>query len=218
METNRLSLLKRSLGNKDLNDLVTIWWPCVTHLQCLFQCVFHLVCCTTRKVMPGSIGSSGWVGGGGGARNMKSMWPPLAAIFFMTYFYRAWGGAWPPRHPPGSATVPNNNDKSKQTLTNQQWCSPYLEVNTISYLPQTKFGTRYCFYTCLSAILFTMGGPVYTPRQTPPGQTPPNRHTPWADTPRQTPTPLPDGNWSGRYASYWNAFLCNSLIVLHSFE
>ena len=29
---------------------------------------------------------------------MKSMGPPLAAIFFMTYFYRA-GGAWPPRHP-----------------------------------------------------------------------------------------------------------------------
>ena len=26
--------------------------------------------------------------GGGGRRNMKSMWPPLAAIFFMTYFYR----------------------------------------------------------------------------------------------------------------------------------
>ena len=30
---------------------------------------------------------------------MKSMWPPLAAIFFMTYFYRALGGPWPPRHP-----------------------------------------------------------------------------------------------------------------------
>ena len=26
---------------------------------------------------------------------MKSMWPPLAAIFFMTYFYRAWGGHGP---------------------------------------------------------------------------------------------------------------------------
>ena len=27
---------------------------------------------------------------------MKSMWPPLATIFFMTYFHRAWGGgAWP---------------------------------------------------------------------------------------------------------------------------
>ena len=31
---------------------------------------------------------------------MKSMWPPLAAIFFMTYLYRAGGGGpWPPRHP-----------------------------------------------------------------------------------------------------------------------
>ena len=43
--------------------------------------------------------------GGGGARNMKSMWPPLAAIFFMTYLYRAGRGHGPPRHPPGSATV-----------------------------------------------------------------------------------------------------------------
>ena len=46
-----------------------------------------------------SIGSSGWVGGGRGTRNMKSMWPPLLAIFFMTYFYRALGGAMAPRHP-----------------------------------------------------------------------------------------------------------------------
>ena len=35
----------------------------------------------------------------GGARNMKSMWPPLTAIFFMTYFHRA-RGPWPPRRPP----------------------------------------------------------------------------------------------------------------------
>ena len=43
--------------------------------------------------------------GRGGARNMKSMWPPLAAIFFMTYLYRA-GGAWPPLGtPPGSTTA-----------------------------------------------------------------------------------------------------------------
>ena len=45
-----------------------------------------------------SSGSSVRVGGGGGPRNMKSMWPNLVAIFFMTYFYRAGGGhAWPPR-------------------------------------------------------------------------------------------------------------------------
>ena len=37
---------------------------------------------------------------------MKSMRPPSAAIFFMTYFYRAGGGGpWPPWPPPGSATV-----------------------------------------------------------------------------------------------------------------
>ena len=39
--------------------------------------------------------SSGRVGGGG-ARNMKSMWPSLAAIFFMTYLYRAGGGGHGP--------------------------------------------------------------------------------------------------------------------------
>ena len=33
----------------------------------------------------------------GRPRNMKYMGPPLGAIFFMTYFYRAWG-AWHPRH------------------------------------------------------------------------------------------------------------------------
>ena len=42
--------------------------------------------------------SSGQVGG---ARNMKSMWPNSAAIFFMTYFYRAGGGrgSMPPSAP-----------------------------------------------------------------------------------------------------------------------
>ena len=49
-----------------------------------------------------SSGSSGRVRGG--PRNMKSMRPPSAAIFFMTYFYRARGGPWPPWPPPGSAT------------------------------------------------------------------------------------------------------------------
>ena len=45
-----------------------------------------------------SIGSSGRVGGG--PRNMKSMWPPLAAIFFMTSFYRTRGGHGPLAPPP----------------------------------------------------------------------------------------------------------------------
>ena len=60
-----------------------------------------------------SIGSSGRVGG---PRNMKSMWLPLAAIFFMTYLYRA-GGPWPPRHPPpGSATVSTIHVYSKKDI------------------------------------------------------------------------------------------------------
>ena len=42
---------------------------------------------------------------GEGAKNMKSMWPPLVAIFFMTYFYRAGGGGGHgPLGLPGSAT------------------------------------------------------------------------------------------------------------------
>ena len=52
-----------------------------------------------------SSGSSGRVRGRG-PRNMKSMPPPLAAIFFMTYFYRARGGHGP-LAPPGSATDSN---------------------------------------------------------------------------------------------------------------
>ena len=36
--------------------------------------------------------AAGWgEGGGGWATNMKSVWPPLAGIFFMTYFYRGGG-------------------------------------------------------------------------------------------------------------------------------
>ena len=39
--------------------------------------------------------SSGSSGRMGGTRNMKSMLSPLAAIFFMTYFYRGGEGAYP---------------------------------------------------------------------------------------------------------------------------
>ena len=48
-----------------------------------------------------SSGSRGWVRG---ARNMKSMRPLSAAIFFMTYFHRAGRGGTAPG-PPGSATA-----------------------------------------------------------------------------------------------------------------
>ena len=40
-----------------------------------------------------SNGSSGWIEGG--PRNMKSMRLHLVAIFFMTYFHRAWGAMAP---------------------------------------------------------------------------------------------------------------------------
>ena len=67
------------------------------------------------------------------------------------------------------------------------------------------------FYTCLSVILLTVGGGAgdvclsgckdFPPKQTPPGGHPP------ADTPLADPPPPADGHCSGRYASYWNAFL-----------
>ena len=43
--------------------------------------------------------------GYGGARNMKSMRPSSAAIFFMTYFHRAGEGGHCPLAPHGSATT-----------------------------------------------------------------------------------------------------------------
>ena len=53
----------------------------------------------------------------------------------------------------------------------------------------------------------------------PPGQTYSSmhsgRHTPWADIFQhalgQTHPPTPDGHGSGRYASYWNAFLLQNV-------
>ena len=50
--------------------------------------------------------------------------------------------------------------------------------------------------------------PVDPPGQTPPGQTHPLCRHPQADTSGvDTHSPLRDGHCSGRYASYWNAFL-----------
>ena len=74
---------------------------------------------------------------------------------------------------------------------------------------------RLCFHRHLS---FCSRGGGHALGQTPPswqtpspGQRSPGRHTHWADTPRaDTPwadTPSPHGLCSGRYASYWNAFL-----------
>ena len=105
------------------------------------------------------------------------------------------------------------------------------------FCPQMKFGARLCFYTCLWFCSESggMSGQVPTPGQvhpqqvhSPPGQVHPGRYTPQAGTPQagtppagtppqagtppglvhppgQVHTPLP--STSGRYASYWNAFL-----------
>ena len=69
-----------------------------------------------------SIGSSGWVGGGG-ARNMKSIWPPFAAIFFMTYFEKqGLVGHVPLGTPSGSATVRSDFPLEYTVLQAQDIC------------------------------------------------------------------------------------------------
>ena len=65
-------------------------------------------------------------------------------------------------------------------------------INRICYRPQTKFGARLCFYTCLSVILITgvCGRYPHTQRQTPTIDPETDTPDPEADTPqtqRQTP-------------------------------
>ena len=64
--------------------------------------LLKIKCCINKSLKIPSSRSSGRVKGE--ARNMKSMWLPLAAIFFITNFYRP-GGPWP-LSPPGSTTDP----------------------------------------------------------------------------------------------------------------
>ena len=57
----------------------------------------------------------------GGPRNIKYKPPRIAAIFFLTYFYRPGGGAWPPWPPPdpllhGPYNLKNNKAKYKNCL------------------------------------------------------------------------------------------------------
>ena len=90
----------------------------------------------------------------------------------------------------------------------------------------TVAAERLCFYNCLSfcpqeGVWQTPPGQTHPRsrhpplgRYNPPGQTHPSGQTPPGQThpllgrhpPGQTP-PFRDGHWSGRYASYWNAFL-----------
>ena len=85
------------------------------------------------------------------------------------------------------------------------------------YRPQRSCGK--VMFSQASVIMFTGGGcmPSMHWGRHPPGRHPLGRHSPgqtppWADTsPGQTSPPgkhpPPDGYCSGRYASYWNAFL-----------
>ena len=91
--------------------------------------------------------------------------------------------------------------------------------------PPTVVAETLCFHGCLSV----HRGEVYTLRQTPPRQTLPpptvvaerlcfhrclSVHRGEVYTPRQThlgSTPPGDGCCSGRYSSYWNAFLFNHI-------
>ena len=88
------------------------------------------------------------------------------------------------------------------------------------YRPQTKLRKgnvftpvcqSFCSWGCLPSACWDT-----PPWQTPPGRHPPGRHTPlgrhppWKHTSPPGSTP-PNGHCSGRYASYWNAFLFISL-------
>ena len=72
------------------------------------------------------------------------------------------------------------------------------------YCPQRKLGVGNVFGPVCDSVC---RGQVCTP--------------PWADTP-QTDSPLssppPDGHWSGRYASYWNAFLFCGYVYTNAFR
>ena len=88
------------------------------------------------------------------------------------------------------------------------------------YRPQTKFAK--VMFLHMSVILSTGGGGEYLGRYTPPDQVHPpgTRYTPLGPgTPPEPGTPRSSACWeiratSGRYASYWNAFLLPSATKL----
>ena len=84
-----------------------------------------------------------------------------------------------------------------------EWTLPYNSTQPI-FTARKRSLQRLCFYTCLSVILFTWGRV--------PGQVHPRAGTPLRQIHphgRYTPLAMYAGIWStsGRYASYWNAFL-----------
>ena len=99
-------------------------------------------------------------------------------------------------------------------------------ASTYFYRPQRSC-EGYVFFTCVCHSVHRGGGVCLsaswdtTAQETPPEQTPPGADTP---LPKQTPpgsrhppqeqTPSQDGYCCGRYASYWNAFLFNYIVII----
>ena len=87
---------------------------------------------------------------------------------------------------------------SDSTCTSIISCDPLFGTDAHNYRPQTKFGARLSFYTCLWFCSLGGGGV--------PGQVPPGRHTPWqvhpqAGTPPGRYTPQA-GTPPGRYTPW----------------
>ena len=88
-----------------------------------------------------------------------------------------------------------------------QWFCPIHLIRRKSLHFEKK--TR--LFLHLSVILFTEVVSASGSR----GCTSPGRHTPKQTSPWTDPfPPPPDGHWSGRYASHWNAFLLESFLKL----
>ena len=71
---------------------------------------------------------------------MKSMWPPLVDISFMTYFYRA-GGAWPPLPPPESATESSLKIGKKLLITMTYGLQFAYNLTTVAVATHRKVQT-----------------------------------------------------------------------------
>ena len=73
---------------------------------------------------------SGAGGGGvGGVRNMKSMWPPLTSIFFITYYYGR--GDMAPS-PPGSASEKHTIILTSSPISSKRYYFILFKKFTIS--------------------------------------------------------------------------------------
>ena len=70
---------------------------------------------------------------------MKSMRPPSVAIFFMTYFYRAGGGAWRPRPPLDPLLCLENTVSAFKLVGQNKFADGVVKVDVLQF---TKGITR----------------------------------------------------------------------------